>query len=268
MNDRCSNQAADRGEAILIVALDISAAFDMVIHFILLSSLLNSFGRNGNALLWISSYLSRWSQTVRVGSASSTSSSSRCGVPQGSDLGPILFTVYTSPIAGVSDAHHMNQQQYADDKQLDVTFTMLMATASIHNTEIALHAWFPMNSFTLNLDKTEMIQMSTTRQAKELLPVTQINVARSTIRLSGQLNLLGVILDTALSFDDQINMCKASFFHICTLRHIWLPLTEEMANYVACPSIQSRLYYANYLHTSMLSANFDKLNGYKTCSCA
>ena len=104
-------RAADRSEAALIVAFDISAAFDTVNHFSLLSHLHNSFSVGGNALPWISSYLSERSQTVHVGSASSTPPRCSCGVPQGSILGPILFTVCTSPVADVADSDHVNRQQ-------------------------------------------------------------------------------------------------------------------------------------------------------------
>ena len=94
---------------------------------------------------------------------------------------------------------------------------------------------------------------------KELSPVRQINVAVNS-SLSGQLKLLGVTLDMAFSFDGQTkNVCKASFFHIRTLRQIRPSITEDIANCVACSHIQSCLYYTNSLYTGMSSANFDKL---------
>ena len=86
-------RAADRGEVTLIVALDISAAFDTIDHTIHLILLHYSFGVDGNLLSLTSSYLVMRSQPVRVGSASSAPSGCSCGVPQGSVLSPILFTV-------------------------------------------------------------------------------------------------------------------------------------------------------------------------------
>ena len=122
---------ADRGKATLIVALDISAAFDTIDHTIFLNRLNNSFDIVENALSLISSYLAMRSQTVRFGSASSAPSDCSCGVPQGSVLGPILFTVYVSPIASVAYEHHVNQQQYADDTQLYIVFTKQTSVSSI-----------------------------------------------------------------------------------------------------------------------------------------
>ena len=78
--------------------------------------------------------------------------------------------------------------------------------------------------------------------------------------ISGQLKLLGVILDAAFSFDGQTrNVVKASFLYICALRQIRPSIAEEMASCVACSLFQSRLDYASSLNTDMSSANFDKL---------
>ena len=197
-------RAADRGEATLIVTLDISAAFDTIDHTILLNCLSNSFGVGGNVLSFISSYLAMRSQTVRVGSASSAPSDCSCGVPQGLVLGPILFTVYMSPIASVAYGHHVNQQQYADDTQLYIVFTKQTVVSSIHNLQVclvALQTWFAQNGLALNPDKTEVIQMSKTRRAKELSSAARVNIAGASIKYSDQLKLLGVTLDAAFTFD-------------------------------------------------------------------
>ena len=96
---------------------------------------------------------------------SSQLSKCRCGVSQESVLAPILFTVYTSPIAIVADAHHVNQQLQVDDRQLYVAFSKLKSAASIQildNLEtilVALQPWFVTNGFTFNLYKTGVIQM-------------------------------------------------------------------------------------------------------------
>jgi len=82
----------------VIVWLDISAAFDMVNHETLLNRLRNDFGIDGKVLAWLKSYLSSRQQFVKIGQHTSNTTTCQCGVPQGSVLGPLLFSVYTSPI--------------------------------------------------------------------------------------------------------------------------------------------------------------------------
>ena len=90
--------AVDRGRVALLALLDVSAAFDTVDHDILLERLLVSFGVTGSAHAWIRSFLSSRSQSVRLGSSSSSWSSIRCGVPQGLILGPLLYILYTADV--------------------------------------------------------------------------------------------------------------------------------------------------------------------------
>jgi hypothetical protein len=84
-------------KACLMVLLDLSAAFDTVDHSQLLSTF-GDFGVKGKALQWVGSYLSDRKQIVCLGKDSSEPQVLECGVPQGSVLGPVLFTVHTSSL--------------------------------------------------------------------------------------------------------------------------------------------------------------------------
>ena len=82
------------GEPTALVLLDLSAAFDTIDHNILLGYLKSWFGLGGTVLKWFASYLSdRW-QAIKIGSTLSELSKLIYGVPQGSVLGPFLFTLY------------------------------------------------------------------------------------------------------------------------------------------------------------------------------
>ncbi|CAB4040056.1 Hypothetical predicted protein, partial [Paramuricea clavata] len=84
----------DKQNVTLLVFLDLSAAFDTVDHDILISRLQSSFGIKGNVLNWFSSYLSNRTQRVTLSGCVSDSFSLEQGIPQGSCLGPLLFTIY------------------------------------------------------------------------------------------------------------------------------------------------------------------------------
>jgi hypothetical protein len=84
----------DKGHVTLLVLLDLSAAFDTVDHTILLRRLQSLLGLRGNALSWFQSYLSGRAQRISVDGTYSDKFDLECGVPQGSCLGPLLFTIY------------------------------------------------------------------------------------------------------------------------------------------------------------------------------
>ncbi len=74
--------------------LDLNAAFDTIDHNVLLNRLENSVGISGSALAWFKSYLSDRHQFVAVNEEVSYRAQVQYGVPQGSVLGPLLFTLY------------------------------------------------------------------------------------------------------------------------------------------------------------------------------
>ena len=110
-------QASDRGCVSILSLLDLSAAFDTIDHDILMTRLRSTFGCSGMVLEWFISYLSCCTQSVFVGHES-TPSVLKCGVPQGSVLGPHLFTLYTHPLSTVICHSGISYHFFADDSQL------------------------------------------------------------------------------------------------------------------------------------------------------
>jgi len=112
--------AVDSKQAALLVALDISAAFDTIRHSLLLSRLETDYGVHSTVLSWLESYLTGRQQVVKLGCHSSASSPCIAAVPQGSVLGPPLFTTYVAPIGRVIESFNIGYHQFADDTQLFV----------------------------------------------------------------------------------------------------------------------------------------------------
>ena len=216
--------AADDGLATLLLSLDLSAAFDTIDHSILLKRLSTSFGVMGSAHNWLNSYLSERSNSVRVGSSSSSVLSSICGVPQGSVLGPVLFSIYISPIAHIASQFNVSQQQYADDTQLMLFLSPSDLDGSLLNLQqclSSLKSWFFHNGLALNSDKIDAICLGTTHHRQSLSDLASIQVADASVTLSDHIKLLGVTLDNRLSFDKLVsNVCSISYFLIRALLHI------------------------------------------------
>ena len=113
-NDILLNMA--KGSVTALTLLDLSAAFDTIDHTILLDRLNGYYGISELALGWFKSYLSGRTQSVKVGSTLSNPVALQYGVPQGSVLGPILFSLYTNPISSIIQSHSsINYHFYADD---------------------------------------------------------------------------------------------------------------------------------------------------------
>ena len=113
----------ERNQVSALILLDLSAVFDTVDHNILLSKLSSSFGIKNSALSVFSSYLSNRSQTVLIDQSQSHKLPLLLGVPQGSVLGPLLFTLYTTPLSHLLSNMSMNFHFYADDTQICISFS-------------------------------------------------------------------------------------------------------------------------------------------------
>ena len=108
--------------SVLLLLLDLSAAFGTVDHSTLLLRLRTRFGVKRSALAWFESYLASRKYYVQVEGYKSSLRSLGSGVPQGSVLGPLLYMLYTSPVTDIIKSHDLQYHFYADDTQLYITF--------------------------------------------------------------------------------------------------------------------------------------------------
>ena len=166
-----------KGEATAVVLLDQSAAFDTIDHDTLLDSLSSWFGVSGVVLDWFKSYLSDCVQCIKIGSILSDAKKLLYGVPQGSVLGPILFSLYTTLLSKVIQNHPgISFQFYADDTQLYVHLTHKNVASALDKLSRCLEdvkRWLSTNKLKLN---PEFIVFGSKSQREKLNHSFPVNI--------------------------------------------------------------------------------------------
>ena len=149
-------EAKATAKSSVLILLDLSAAFDIVNHSILLS-ILTSMGITGRAHSWFESYLTGRSFKVSWFGHTSAAHHLATGVPQGSVLGPLLFAIYTTSLGQIIRSHGFSYQCYADDTQLYLSFPPDDHTVSARISDCFsdISTWMKAHHLQLNLSKTE-----------------------------------------------------------------------------------------------------------------
>ena len=242
--------AIDQQKVSALVLLDLSAAFDTIDHNILLTRLSSYFGITGSALDLLTSYLLNRTQSVRIGSHISSSSPLTTGIPQGSVLGPLLFTLYTTPLSHIISNTGLSFHFYADDTQLYVSFSAKDSAcylSRLSTTLDSVHSWFISNRLSVNPSKTEFLLIGN-RQQRSKLPTQSISFAGNILNPTQSARNLGVIFDSDLSLTKHISsICQISFLHIRQFRRIRSSLDLNSAILLANALVSSRLDSCNSL---------------------
>lgn len=205
-------QSANRYNYTTIVLLDMSKAFDCVSFDILLSKLERS-GIRGPALNWLKSYLTNRSQYVEITQLDSNSTTqvyrsdkkyNKYGVPQGSVLGPLLFILY------INDLPNILKQKtilFADDVSIivstDKSFSLEHHKIDIINTLTSVIEWLDKNNLKINISKTNLINFNNFKNKS-----IDINFNGQILRNADKATFLGLILDSKLSWKDQIEKTR------------------------------------------------------------
>ena len=191
----------DDQKVTLLVMLDLSAAFDTIDHSILLETLGSGFGVGGTALKWFTSYLSQRTQQVQIKGTLSEKKQLTTGVPQGSCLGPVLFTIYVADLFQIIEKHLPEAQGYADDHQVYLSFRPIPSTnqtasvTAIENCVAELRSWMISNMLMVNDSKTEFLIVGS-KQQLERVNIPFIHVGEDQITPVTSVRNLGVFFFT------------------------------------------------------------------------
>ena len=254
-------QACDSGRVSMLSLLDLSAAFDTIDHGILIAQLRKNFGCSGKVLEWFKSYLACRTQSVLVGHESSQSVL-KYGVPQGSVLGPVLFTIYMKPLSTViSQSGHL-YHFFADDTQLhnsSVPSEFPTLALDLTDTVEDVANWMTKNKLKMNEQKTELINIGTKAKISQI-STNSVTISGCKISFSPCVKNLGVYFDETLSMDAHIqHLCRSLYYQLRNIAKIRPSLTANAANKLAISFILSRLDYCNSLLAGLPDNKLNKL---------
>jgi hypothetical protein len=257
-------RAVDSQGGAILVLLDLSAAFDTISHDVLLRTLHTRIGLSGVALQWIKSYLSNRYQSVKIGNTLSTPKELTYGVPQGSVLGPQLFSLYTLPLSDIVCDLGMISHMYADDSQLYIAFiprcsiSTKSSISTVYTCTSSIQTWMRYNFLQLNGDKTEVLVFTPPSLSGHMF--TSMPVCDTEVAVSSSAKDLGVILDSQLRLDKQVsNICKKAYYQIYLIHKIRKYITEEAARTLVQANVVSLLDYCNGLLYGLPNALISRL---------
>lgn len=228
----------DSKQVVGALFLDLRKAFDTLNHCILLEKLEN-YGIRGVANEIIRSYLSGRKQFVSIGTSKSSKKSINIGVPQGSNIGPLLFLLYINDLCRLQLKG--TPRLFADDTALFYPQSNVEFVVRDMNNDLEiLSRYFATNMLSLNASKTKCMFFHSPRK-----PVPQhdyIRLKSCIIEEVKSFKYLGLILDTTLSWADHIKYVEKRVSSLCGIM--------RRVSYFVSRSILLKFYFA-HIHSCL-----------------
>ena len=233
-------------------------------HDVLLDVLSTRFGVSGNAYNWFSSYLRPRNCLIQIDGSRSSEMSLDFLVPQGSCGSPVLYSVYASSLQTEIPAD-VRLNAFADDHSLSCAFKAnnrdqeVDTINSLEHCLLDVNKWMNQNRLKMNTEKTEFIIFGSGQNLPKC-STENINVCGDVVECSNKIRLLGMWLDTGLTFKHQISMkCHTAMFNLQKIRQIRSVLTIDACWTIVFGLVTSHLDYANALYIGLPDCDLAKL---------
>ena len=169
-------EAFSQGKYTLWIFLDLSKAFDTVNHNILLEKL-KAYGIQSENLKWFRSYLSNRKQFLLYDDFKTEVKIVKCGIPQSSILGPLLFLIFVNDLS--NSTKDLDPVLFADDTNLFCSDNNIRTLFETANQELSqINDWFLANKLSLNVEKTKYMLFHKCIDQENIplkLPLLQLN---------------------------------------------------------------------------------------------
>ena len=240
--------ALDDGELTLLVLLDYSKAFDTINHRILFAKL-KALGFTFEAVSWVVGYLTDRKQKVKANSDESGWESIQYGVPQGSVLGPLLFTLVVHDIS--TCIKYGNYHMYADDTKIYYHFKLNKINETLSNAKKDLDSiskYSERNCLNINAGKSKYIIIGSKINLQELkkLKMEDLKVGDNIIKRESEVKNLGLIMDEQFTWGKNTSsMVKKSYSKLSGFYNLRRSLSIKTKTKLAETYVLSQLNYCD-----------------------
>ena len=245
-------ECLDEGKCGILILLDLSAAFDTVEHELLIDDLKYA-AIEGDVLKWFRSYLTERKYYVTINGEKSETKSLQRGVPQGSVLGPILFSVYTLELSYILEEHGVKYKLFADDTQFFICIDNIKDTiGNIDNILKDIKEWMNNKKLKLNEGKTEVLLIGAKQNVQVYNDVNSVLIGNNRFELKDSVKDLGLRIDKGLTLNEQINnIVKVACYSLKNIAFIRKYLDEASLKKLVHNLVMSRLDYCNSLYYNL-----------------
>ena len=241
----------NKGNISLLALLDFSSAFVTIDHPILVHRLHTDLAFTDSVLQWFSSYLTDRMHYVSLSNHCFAFALVHSGVPQGSVLGHMLYTMYIKPFSAIIDSHSIIRHSFADDIQLLMSAPPAKISELLHSMQSfmsGVKAWATVNMHRLNDNKTDLM-LVTSKRTRHLhgLP-TSITIDNAQIPFKQSVKNLVFTLDCHVTMNAHVsNIARTCYFELRRLASIRRFLTSTATATLVSAFVLSRIDYCNLL---------------------
>ena len=244
-----------------------SKAFDSIDHELLISKL-----EDVGVYLWFRSYLSNRKQVVKIHSTKSELLPVVSGVPQGSILGPLLFSIYVNDLPSIPEKCKSNS--YVDDTKLSISFHLQNKQGAIEDMNedlLKVQNWCFNNLLLLNPKKTKLMVFGSRHKLADLneFSLSLYILYRRIIYIPSEtVKDLGVTLDPLLSYDEHITKTISScMFRLGQINRVKHVLDRQTLITVINALVFSKLFYCSNVWANTTGKNINKLQSVQNFAC-
>lgn len=242
-------RARDNTQVTSLVLIDMTKAFDCI-DFKGLLTKLKCYGMDGTTFNWFENYVTGRMQYTSLmtcaGEEVSNLRELKSGVPQGSVLGPLLFSIFTADLC--KGLQYCSMHLYADDAQIYYSYAIPDKDESIIKLQTDLDAFHNVceqNGFIINPNKSQFINFGTTQLLNNLGEM-QIRLGNKIIPSVTTVKNLGITFDPLLKFSEHVGtICRRGFFALKQVAQFRTVLDENTKIMLVEALVLSHLNYAS-----------------------